>query len=231
MPIDRDGDGPPLRRQEKVSLTPGEGRGGDLRATAFTDDVFNDDYYGRRATRTQGSRSLSVVVGIVLGIAVAGGVGWYFLRGSGLTLTPGELSFVKADPTPYKIRPESPGGMQVENQDKLVYDRVAKGNAPARVENLLPPAEEPKAPPLKPKVETPPPVVEAPKPAPAPEPPKEEPKAAEAPRGPDPLAAAVAAATGGRTAATESAASSGNQAKYRSGGRVSPRRWASSISS
>jgi hypothetical protein len=37
--------------------------------------------------------------------------------------------------------------MQVENQDKLVYDRVAKGEAPPRVENLLPPPEEPKAPP------------------------------------------------------------------------------------
>ena len=157
MSIDRDGDGPPLRRQEpKASLTPGEGRGGDLRATPFTDDVFNDDYYGRRVSRSEGSRSFSVILGVALGVAVAAGAGWYFLKGSGLTFTPGEVGFIKADPTPYKIRPENPGGMQVENQDKLVYDRVAKGNAPARVENLLPPAEEPKAPPPKPKVEAPP---------------------------------------------------------------------------
>jgi len=185
MPIDRDGDGPPLRRQEpKVSLTPGEGRGNDLRATPFTDDVFNDDYYGRRARRPQGSRSLSVVIGVGLGLAVAGGAAWYFLKGSALTFTPGEVAFIKAEPSPYKVKPENPGGLQVENQDKLVYDRVAKGDAPARVENLLPPAEEPKAPPLKPKVEAPleeppkaaasPPLPEATAPAaPAKEPPPE----------------------------------------------------------
>jgi len=209
MSIDRDGDGPTLRRTEgKVSLTPGEGRGDDLRATAFTDNVFDDDYYGRRARGSQGSRSFSVVVGVVLGIAAAGGLGFYFLGGSGMKLTPGEVSFVKADPSPYKIRPENPGGLQVANQDKLVYDRIAKGDAPARVENLLPPAEEPKAPPMKPKVEEPVaapasdlvsnPVSDAVSPpvaSPAP------PAALAAPE-PDPLIAAVAAATGGRTSAT-----------------------------
>ena len=167
MPIDRDGDGPPLRRPEsKVSLTPGEGRSTDLRATPFTEDVFNDDFDNRRARPSEG-RSFSVIVGVVLGVVVAGGVGWYVFKGSGgLQFTPGTVGFVKADPTPYKIRPDSPGGMQVENQDKLVYDRVAKGQAPNRVENLLPPAEEPKAPPMKPaepKVEAPAPAVEAPK--------------------------------------------------------------------
>ena len=191
MPIDRDGDGPPLRRQDpKVSLTPGDGRSSDLRATPFTDDVFNDDYYGRRVT-PQSSKSFSVAIGITLGLAVAAGAGWYFFRGSGLTFTPGEVGFIKADQTPYKIRPDNPGGMQVENQDKLVYDRVAKGNAPARVENLLPPAEEPKAPPVKPQAETPP----APAPAKVetpllPEPAKvEPPKPASAPelaKAPDP---------------------------------------------
>ena len=182
MPIDRDGDGPSLRRQEpKVSLTPGEGRSSDLRATPFTDDVFTDDYYGRRVSSSTGSRSFSVIVGVTLGVAVAAGAGWYFLKGAGLTFTPGEVGFIKADQTPYKIRPDSPGGMQVENQDKLVYDRVTKGNAPARVENLLPPVEEPKAPPPAPKVETPPepakaevakvePLVEPVKPPPAPVP-------------------------------------------------------------
>ncbi len=232
MPIDRDGDGPTLRRQEtKVSLTPGEGRSADLRATPFTDDVFNDDYYGRRTSRSSGSRSFSVIIGVILGVAVAAGAGWYFLKGSGVTFTPGEVGFIKADPTPYKIRPDSPGGMQVENQDKLVYDRVTKGDAPARVENLLPPVEEPKAPPPKPKVETPPeppkaevakvePLVEPAKPAPgpvpevakAPEPAKPEPAKVEPPKPApvkeaakpevDPLAAEVAAATAGRTSAT-----------------------------
>ncbi len=225
MSIDRDGDGPPLRRPDgKVSLTPGDARGGDLRATPFTDDVFTDDYYGRRANSADGSKSFSVLIGVTLGVIVAAGAGWYFLRGSGVTFTPGAVSFMKADPTPYKIRPDNPGGLQVENQDKLVYDRVAKGNAPARVENLLPPAEEPKAPPMPavtaaPEPPKPAPVAEVVKPAPAPapepakaevakvEPPKPEPtpepaKVEPAEPEPDPLAAAVAAAPAGRTSAT-----------------------------
>jgi hypothetical protein len=222
MPIDRDGDGPPLRRTEsKVSLTPGENRGADLRATPFTDDVFNDDDYGRRSPRAAGGVSISVIAGVALGLVVAVGAGWYLLRGSGVTFTPNAVGFIKADPTPYKVKPDDPGGMQVDNQDKLVYDRVAKGQAPARVENLLPPAEEPKAPPPKPqepaKVEALP-AAEAPTEAAKPEtpaadvakvePPKPEPAPAPAPEAKptapqaDPLAAAVAAATAGRESAT-----------------------------
>ncbi len=181
MSIDRDGDGPPLRRPDgKVSLTPSDARGGDLRATPFTDDVFTDDYYGRRPAATQGGKSFSVLIGVTLGVIVAAGAGWYFLHGTGVTFTPGGVGFIKADPTPYKIRPDNPGGMQVENQDKLVYDRVAKGNAPNRVENLLPAPEEPKAPPPKPVTE-----------APAPEPAKVEPAKVE-PLTPEPAKAEVA---------------------------------------
>ena len=216
MPIDRDGEGPPLRRQDaKVSLTPGDVRSADLRATPFTDDVFTDDYYGRRrATRPARSGTLGILLGVTLGIVVAAGAGWYVLRGSGLTFTPGDVGFIKAEPTPYKVRPDAPGGLQVENQDKLVYDRVAKGSAPNRVENLLPPAEEPKAPPPQtPQAEAPPKDLTAPAAEAKPEePPKpsnvvqapEAPKVAPTPAAPqpDPLAAAVAAATGGRTSAT-----------------------------
>jgi hypothetical protein len=148
MAVDRDGDGPPLRRED----TPQKPVGRDeLRATAFTDDVFDDDYYGRQRRKKSG-RSLNLAVGIVLGLAIAGGAGWYVFRGEGFSFTPGAPQTIKAEETPYKIKPENPGGMQVENQDKLVYDRVAKGAAPNRVENLLPPPEEPKAPPQKPKI-------------------------------------------------------------------------------
>ena len=209
MSIERDGDGPPLRRQEPKAPQTSDGRA-DLRATPFTDDVFSeDDYRGRRTRRAAAeNKSFSVIVGVVLGVVVAGGAGWFFLRdGFDLAVTADSAGFIKADPNPYKVRPENPGGMQVENQDKLVYDRVAKGNAPNRVENLLPPAEEPKAPPravnagasndggLPPGVKKPEPapaVVEAPKPAPAaevakvepamPEPAKPEVAAVEAPK-------------------------------------------------
>lgn len=158
MAIDRDGDGPPLHREDGKPRS-GDGRsssrgGEDLRATPFTDDVFEDDYYGRRPASGKGGRGFSLIAGVVIGLAIVGGVAWYALKDGAMSrLVPGDPQTVEADPNPYKVKPENPGGMQVENQDKLVYDRVAKGAAPNRVENLLPPAEEPKAPPPKSKGE------------------------------------------------------------------------------
>ena len=141
----RDGDGPPLLREDAKPPA-----GDDLRAAPFTDHVFDDDYYGRSG-KSGGSRSYGMVLGIVLGTAVAVGVGYFAFRTpGGPSMADGEPSVIRADSSPYKVKPEDPGGMQVENQDKLVYERVAKGDAPQQIENLLPPAEEPKEPPPKP---------------------------------------------------------------------------------
>lgn len=142
MAIDRDGDGPPLRRAQTSADD-----SNTLRATPFTEDVFDDDYYRGRG-RSSGS-PLGLVIGVLVGAALAGGAAWFVLKDRGvgsLPKTSGGVPVVKADPSPYKIKPENPGGMQVENQDKTVYDRVSKADAPTRVENLLPPPEKPKPP-------------------------------------------------------------------------------------
>ena len=65
------------------------------------------------------------------------------------------LPLIKADPRPVKFRPSQPGGMEVPNQDKLVFDRLDPGAAPPMVERLLPPPEVPMARPVAPV--TPPP--------------------------------------------------------------------------
>ena len=142
-PYDRDGDGPSLRRDD--GKRDAVDKGDTLRATPFTDEVFAERDDGPPRT---GGTSVSLIVGVVLGVVLVGGVGWYaFQSPGGVSLAPGEVQTIKAEATPYKMKPDNPGGMTVENQDKLVYDRVAKGAAPNRVENLLPPPEEPKAPP------------------------------------------------------------------------------------
>jgi hypothetical protein len=63
---------------------------------------------------------------------------------------------IKADNRPVKIRPEQPGGMDIPNQDKLVFDalRPEEDKLP-RVERLLPPPEAPAPPPEMPAVEAP----------------------------------------------------------------------------
>jgi len=158
----RDND-PPLRRSgaQGADNRPSD----DLRVQPFTDDVFSE--YQARRKENSGS-PLGLIAGVAIGVAAVAGIGWYMyssgaLTGSG-TGTGGGPQLVQADPDPYKVKPASPGGMKVENQDKLVYERVAKGEAPPRVENLLPAPEEPKAPP---KPVAPPPEAAKPEPAPA----------------------------------------------------------------
>lgn len=46
-----------------------------------------------------------------------------------------------------KIEPEQPGGMEIPDQDKLVYNQLNQGADDGQVEQILPGAEEPKEPP------------------------------------------------------------------------------------
>lgn len=63
----------------------------------------------------------------------------------------GVVPLIQADNSPSKVRPEQPGGMDVPNQDKLIYDRLTPGQtAPNTIERLLPPAELPVARPQEP---------------------------------------------------------------------------------
>jgi hypothetical protein len=83
--------------------------------------------------------------------AAAAGTGWFFLKGGkyGGLGPDGQPPTIRADQRPYKTKPQSPGGMEVPNQDKTVYDRLnpKEGGAPGQVESLLPSPEKPQTPP------------------------------------------------------------------------------------
>lgn len=49
--------------------------------------------------------------------------------------------------TAIKIVPEEPGGLEIPDQDKLVYNELSQGADDGQVEQILPGAEEPKEPP------------------------------------------------------------------------------------
>jgi hypothetical protein len=51
---------------------------------------------------------------------------------------------IPADTTPFKVRPNNPGGMMIPHQDKLVYGRLSQ-DASQPIERLLPPPEQPMA--------------------------------------------------------------------------------------
>ena len=82
---------------------------------------------------------------------------------------------IAADPSPTKVLPDSPGGIEIPHQDKLVYRRLATAREPhAPVpETLLPPPEEPLPRPREePAPASPSAATAAPKPAVATEPPE-----------------------------------------------------------
>lgn len=89
----------------------------------------------------------------VLAVILVGGGAWAWLvhgkRVTALLAGGGGdgVPVVRADPVPFKVRPRDPGGMEVPDRDKLIYERLQGEGAETRIERLLPPAEEPLRPP------------------------------------------------------------------------------------
>jgi SPOR domain len=98
------------------------------------------------------------VIGALLVMAVfAGGLWFAYTQGlhrAGGSADRGEVPLVRADSTPFKVKPENPGGMQIPDRDMLIY-----GQQRPQVEHLLPPPEQPMARPTPPPA--PPPAKEA----------------------------------------------------------------------
>ena len=104
----------------------------------------------RRSSRWS---SILWVLGIFVVLAGMAVGGWMFL-GDSLVLDPdAEIPLVRAEPGPIKVRPESPGGMEVPDRDKLIYGRMEGEEGTEAVEQLLPPPPEPKPLPLSPAPE------------------------------------------------------------------------------
>lgn len=82
----------------------------------------------------------------LLMLIVIGGLGYggWALWGDDLSgPKPVEIPLVKAPEGPIKVRPDTPGGIEIPNRDKLVYDRLEKSPPARQAENLLPKPEQP----------------------------------------------------------------------------------------
>lgn len=86
----------------------------------------------------------ALILGLVLlAFAAFGALIWYAYVTSRSPVAAGEVPLIQADPSPTRIRPEQPGGLEVPHQDRLVL-RSIDPDAPAPVvEQLLPPPEQP----------------------------------------------------------------------------------------
>lgn len=100
-----------------------------------------------------------ITAGIALGAVAAFGIGIWFAYDQGVKRgASGAPPLIRADQTPTKVAPENPGGMQVPNQDKQIYERLPGNTAQApagQTERLLPPPERPSAAPTQPNAAQP----------------------------------------------------------------------------
>jgi hypothetical protein len=101
-----------------------------------------------RLTRRRG-RLLTLMVSLAALASFGGVIYWAHeqdLKSGGEGIIP----LIRADDKPIKIKPDTPGGMVVPDQDKTVYDRISPGSVASGPEKLLPPAPVPQIPPAVP---------------------------------------------------------------------------------
>ena len=100
-----------------------------------------DDEVNGRGRRMR-NRLLVLVAVVVIG----GGAAWAWV--SSHRAPDGPAPVITADTTPEKVKPEDEGGMQVPNQNVQILDNMNGGQSTAEQEqNVLPPPEQPVAPP------------------------------------------------------------------------------------
>ncbi|HMA49541.1 MAG TPA: SPOR domain-containing protein [Magnetospirillaceae bacterium] len=125
-------------------------------------DADPDSRHARRAAHTRLILTVSLAVLAVMALGVAAR---HILFGEAPKDHQLSVPVIHADDKPIKVKPQDRGGMDVPNQDKLIYDRMAAKNGDQQPERLLPPPEAAQAPPAPEQKESAPP---APAPAPAP---------------------------------------------------------------
>ncbi len=117
------------------------GRGGDEHYELDT----SDEFHTYDATENAGGgRAAFILLGLIVVLLAFGGVLYLaYQQGmrEGIRNAP---PLIEADGTPMKVVPDDPGGMEIPNTDKLIYDSL-NGNDETEpgVEHLLPRAEEP----------------------------------------------------------------------------------------
>lgn len=121
----------------------------------FRQKLGGQDMENFEEKKNEINRSKNVFIGAVSGIALAAVVGWFVLSPRYADAPDAELPVIRRPQNAVKIQPAEPGGMEILNQDKSVYDIIEKKDTSAPVvENLLPPPEEPQLPVIAAQPET-----------------------------------------------------------------------------
>jgi len=110
------------------------------------------DYISERSQILEKSRN--GFIGTLAGIILAAIVGWLVLAPRFSNTGPEDIPVIRRPITPAKIQPNEPGGLEIPDQDKSVYNLVEKKEtSAAEIESLLPLPETPKMPEIAPEPE------------------------------------------------------------------------------
>jgi cell division septation protein DedD len=126
---------------------------------------FDADPDSRHARRGAQTRVILTIALALLVVAALGVTARHLFFGETPKSQQEGIPVIHADDKPIKTKPTEPGGMDVPNQDKLIYENGAANDGDARSERLLPPPEQPQAPPAQPRQPTIKPAFPAPAPA------------------------------------------------------------------
>lgn len=109
------------------------------------DDDADHDQYGDDRSRRGGRPIVVLITFMIIAVGAFGLVGWFVYSigyQHGLAANPPILT---ADPGPFKVEPDDPGGLQVPNTDSTTQEQLANA-APAPtsiITDVLPPPEVP----------------------------------------------------------------------------------------
>ena len=121
---------------------------------ALEDDAqlyhFRSDYRERLAQASEEEerpsfmrqRKFWVLGALILAI----GVGIVFFKNAKKS---DEIPVIMPTSNPVKVVPDAPGGMEIPDQDKVIYDRLRQQTLDSKIESLFPEAEQPVAPPVE----------------------------------------------------------------------------------
>jgi cytoskeletal protein RodZ len=111
---------------------------------------FDSDADSRQARKSAFMRVVLTISLAVLLVAALGVAARHILFGDAPHDHQISVPVIHADDKPIKVKPQERGGMDVPNQDKLVYERMGAKTADQQPERLLPPPEQPQTPPQTP---------------------------------------------------------------------------------
>ncbi|WP_339613757.1 SPOR domain-containing protein [uncultured Parvibaculum sp.] len=105
-----------------------------------------DDEYDYEDEGTSSRRRSLMVLSVLLLLIVFGGVVFVAYQQGMKQGNQAQPPVLQAENMPGKVAPKEPGGVKIPHQENTIYDRIdgsSKDNEELKVEQLLPPAEEP----------------------------------------------------------------------------------------